>query len=69
MRLGFLWLASTALLLSGCAQHNKAWDDAYAQCQAEAIKQSETAGVPNAQIPAWEDNYINDCMQKKGLKA
>jgi outer membrane lipoprotein SlyB len=69
MRHGLLLLASTALLLSGCAQHSKAWDDAYAACQAQAIEQSENAGVPDDQRAGWEDNYINSCMQQKGLKA
>jgi hypothetical protein len=68
MRFGILWLASTALLLAGCAQHNKAWDDALAQCQDDAIKQSETAGVPDDQRSGWIENYTNECMQKKGLK-
>ncbi len=69
MRLGFLWLASTALLVAGCAQHSKAWDDAYAQCQAEAIKQMETAGVAHDQISEWQENYIKGCMDKKGVSS
>jgi hypothetical protein len=69
MRHAFWLLATTALLLSGCAQHSKAWDDAFAQCQAEAIEQMETAGVDRDQRSEWQDNYINSCMQKKGLSS
>ena len=38
MRNTALWLAFATLLLFGCAQHSKAWDDAWAQCQAEAFE-------------------------------
>jgi outer membrane lipoprotein SlyB len=64
-----LLLASTAVLLFGCAQHSKAWDDAYADCQAQAVQQWETAGLPDDQMSTFQENYINSCMQKKGLKA
>jgi outer membrane lipoprotein SlyB len=64
-----LLLASTAALLFGCAQHSKAWDDAYADCQAQAVQQWETAGLPDDQMSTFQENYINSCMQKKGLKA
>jgi hypothetical protein len=67
MRHGSLLLASMALLLAGCAQHSKAWYDAFAQCQAEAIDQMETAGVPRNQRAEWQNNYIDGCMQRKGL--
>ena len=67
MKFGFLWLASTALLLAGCAEHSKAWDDAFADCQAQAVEQSENAGVPRDQIPGWQEDYIKSCMQKKGV--
>ena len=67
MRQGFLLLASTALLLAGCAQHSKAWDDAFADCQNQAIEQWETAGLPDAQHSDWQDRFINSCMQKKGV--
>jgi hypothetical protein len=68
MKYGFLLLASTALLLSGCALHSKAWDDAFADCQAKAIEQSEFAGVPGDQLSGWLENYTNDCMEQKGVK-
>jgi hypothetical protein len=63
-----LLLAATAALLFGCAQHGKAWDDAYADCQAQAVKGWETAGLPDDQLSEWQQNYIDSCMQKKGLK-
>lgn len=69
MRLGVLLLASTVLLLSGCAMHSKAYDDAFAQCQADAMKAMETAGVRADQRSEWQDNYINDCMKKKGISS
>jgi outer membrane biogenesis lipoprotein LolB len=68
MRHGFVLSASTALLLSGCAQHSKAWDDAWAECQNQAITQWETAGLPETQHADWQDRYINSCMEKKGIK-
>jgi len=68
MRCGLLLLASTALLLASCAQHSKAWDDAFAECQNQAITQWETAGLPQAQHADWQDRFINSCMQKKGVK-
>jgi hypothetical protein len=68
MRYGFLLLASTAILLSACADHSKTWDDAFGDCQAQAIKQSEYAGVQDDQRAGWISNYINTCMQKKGAK-
>lgn len=67
-------LASTALLLLGCAEHSKAWNDAIAVCHDQAIEQWETAGLPDSQHADWQDrfinscmqNFINSCMQKKG---
>ncbi len=67
MRFGLLGLAATGLLLAGCAQHSKAWDDAFAQCQAEATEQMETAGVAHDQVSEWQENYIKGCMEKKGV--
>ena len=32
-------------LVWGRSQHSKAWDDAWAQCEAEATEQMETAGL------------------------
>ena len=54
-------------LVWGCTQHSKAWDDAWAQCQAEAIEQMETAGVAGDQRSEWQENYISECMTKKGF--
>ena len=52
----------------GCTQHSKAWDDAWAQCQSEAIQQMEFAGVAADQRSEWQENYINECMQKRGFE-
>jgi hypothetical protein len=62
-------LSALLPLAAGCAQHNKAWDDARAECQSEAIQQMETAGVAADQRATWQENYISECMQKKGLQA
>ncbi|HSA80757.1 MAG TPA: hypothetical protein VLE23_08020 [Geminicoccaceae bacterium] len=58
-----------ALLISaaGCAQHPPGWDDAWAACQAEAIEQMEAAEVDRDQRAEWQENYINECMDKKGF--
>jgi hypothetical protein len=52
----------------GCSQHSREWDDAWAQCQSEAIEQMETAGVAQDQRSEWQENYIRECMQKKDLE-
>jgi hypothetical protein len=55
-------------LASGCAEHSKAWDDAWAQCENEAIEQMEIAHPDPDQRATWQENYIRECMQKKGFK-
>lgn len=52
----------------GCAQHSQAWDDARAQCEAESIEQMETAGVDHDQRATWRENYIRECMEKRGFE-
>jgi hypothetical protein len=54
-------------LAAGCAQLSNGWDDAWAQCQAEAIEQMEFAAPDADQRSEWQENYIRDCMQKKGF--
>jgi outer membrane biogenesis lipoprotein LolB len=68
MRCGLFLLASTVFLLSGCALHSKAWDDAFADCQAQANEQWQTAGLPWTQRSNWQNNFINSCMEKKGVQ-
>jgi outer membrane biogenesis lipoprotein LolB len=68
MRQGLFLLASAAFLFSGCAHHSKAYDDAAADCQNQAIEQWETAGLPQSQHADWQDRFIASCMQKKGFK-
>jgi hypothetical protein len=55
-------------LAAGCAQHSQSYDDAYAQCQGDATKQMETAGVAADQRATWQQGYISHCMQAKGFK-
>jgi hypothetical protein len=55
------------LLVAACQSHSAAWDDAWAQCEAEAIEQMEFAD-PNAdQRATWRERYIGGCMQAKGF--
>lgn len=52
----------------GCVQHSAAWDDAWAACEAEAIEQMEFADPDADQRSEWQENYIRQCMDKKGFK-
>ena len=67
MKTGWIALASVLLLAAGCAQHSKEWDDAWAACQAEAMENLDTLEGPDNQRDDWEDNYISECMEKKGM--
>ena len=55
-------------LTAACVQHPPGWDDAWAACQAEAIEQMEFAGVDHDQRSEWQENYIRECMDKKGFE-
>jgi hypothetical protein len=59
--------ASLSLLL-GCTQHSQAWDDARAQCEGEALDQMEVADPDADQRATWRENYIAQCMDRKGFK-
>jgi hypothetical protein len=52
----------------GCAQHSPAWDDAWAACAAEATEQMEFAAPDPDQRSEWQENYIRECMDKKGFE-
>lgn len=61
-------MALAGLLLSaGCQSHSAAWDDAWAQCEAEAIEQMEFASPDADQRTTWRERYIGGCMQAKGF--
>jgi hypothetical protein len=63
------WVASTPILvLVGCTQHTAAWDDAWAACQAEAIEQMEVADPDADQRSEWQENYVAECMKRKGFE-
>ena len=63
------WIALALIgLAAGCAQHPPGWDDAWAACQAEAIEQMEFADPDPDQRSEWQENYIRDCMDKKGFE-
>jgi hypothetical protein len=67
MRVWWVVLAPMLLLL-GCARHTAAWDDAWAACDIEAIEQMEAASPDDDQRPEWRENYVAECMNRKGFK-
>jgi protein gp37 len=67
MKTGWLVLALGAAV-AGCTQHSPGWDDAWAACEAEAIEAMEAADPDHDQRSEWQDNYIDQCMDKKGFK-
>jgi hypothetical protein len=58
---------ASLLLLAACQSHSAAWDDAWAQCDAEAIEQMEFADPDPDQRATWRERYIGACMQAKGF--
>jgi hypothetical protein len=60
--------SALVILTAGCVQHPPGWDDAWAACQAEAIEQMEFAFVQPDQRSEWQENYIRECMDKKGFE-
>jgi apolipoprotein N-acyltransferase len=66
MKAGWLVLAPV-VLVTACAQHSRGYDDAFAECQAEATKQMEVAQPQPDQRSEWQENYISGCMAKKGF--
>ena len=67
MRIAWL-IPALVMAATGCAQHDRAWDDAWAACQAEAIEQMEFADPDPDQRSEWQENYIRECMDKKGFE-
>jgi hypothetical protein len=55
------------LLTAACQSHSAAWDDAWAQCDADAIEQMEFASPDSDQRTTWRERYIGACMQAKGF--
>jgi hypothetical protein len=63
------WIAAALMIVAaGCVQHAPGWDDAWAACEAEAIKQMEFAEVDHDQRSEWRENYIRGCMDRKGFE-
>ncbi len=63
------WIAPALMIVAvGCAQHPPGWDDAWAACEAEAIEQMEFAAPDPDQRSEWRENYIRECMDKKGFE-
>jgi hypothetical protein len=55
------------LLLAACQSHSAAWDDAWAQCEANATEQMEFASPDADQRATWRERYTGACMQAKGF--
>ena len=55
------------LLAAGCQSHSAAWNDAWAQCEAQAIEQMEYASPDADQRSTWRERYIGACMQARGF--
>jgi hypothetical protein len=55
------------LLAAACQSHSTAWDDAWSQCEAEAIEQMEYASPDEDQRSEWRERYIGACMQARGF--
>jgi hypothetical protein len=62
------WIALALIGVAGCAQHSPEWDEAWAACEAEAVEQMETAMPAEDQRSEWQENYIRECMDKKGFE-
>jgi hypothetical protein len=67
MQAGWLVLA-LVVLAAACTQHPRGYDDAFAACQAEATEQMEAAAPDADQRATWQENYIRECMTKKGFQ-
>ena len=67
MKITWQALALVAVV-AGCVQHPPGWDDAWAACQAEAIEQMEFAQPGPDQRSEWQENYIRQCMDRKGFR-
>jgi hypothetical protein len=59
--------ALASLVLAACQSHSAAWDDAWAQCDAEAVEQMEFADPDADQRATWRERYIGACIQAKGF--
>jgi hypothetical protein len=55
------------LLLAACQSHSAAWDDAWSQCEANALEQMEFASPDPDQRSTWRERYTGACMQAKGF--
>jgi hypothetical protein len=67
IKMGWIALALIGAAV-GCAQHPPGWNEAWAACEAEAIEQMETAAPQPDQRSEWQENYIRECMDRKGFE-
>jgi hypothetical protein len=61
-----LLLALTPLTVA-CQGHSKAYDDAWAQCEASAIEGLETEDPTQGQLSSDREDAIRQCMTDKGF--
>ena len=59
--------ALAGLLAAGCQSHSAAWDDAWAQCEANATEQMEFASPDADQRSTWRERHVGACMQARGF--
>jgi hypothetical protein len=63
----FILLVVLGPLAVACQQHSAGYDDAWAQCEAEAIEGQETAEPDPDQRATYREQYIRECMTKQGF--
>jgi len=63
----FILLFALIPLIASCQQHSAAYDNAWAQCEAEAIEGQETAEPDPDQRATYREQYIRECMTKQGF--
>lgn len=61
-----IMLFALSPLVVAC-QHPPGYDDAWSQCQAEAVEAMERAEPDPDQRTTFQEQYIRDCMTKQGF--
>jgi hypothetical protein len=69
MKRGLFVVAGLILLLSACQRPDREQETAMNACTNEAVQQMETADVAADQRATWQENYVRECMAKKGFKS
>ena len=66
MKRGLVVVAGLILVLSACQRPDGERETAMNACTNEAVQQMETADVAADQRATWQENYVRECMAKKG---